>query len=89
MAPTVTTRDVSNWQTLLQIVRLLPSSNQSPLISFTDPGDAVQFMHQQDPPGKRLCLLTNDALLFWIVPISVVEQLSEVGFYRIFHTINL
>ncbi len=83
------TRDAVNWQTLLQIVRLLPSGNQTPLVSFTNPDAAAQFMRQQDPPGKRLCLLTKDATLFWIVPISIAEQLLQDGFQRILDTIYL
>jgi|GEM_PF-3538549 hypothetical protein len=89
MTSILTTRDAVNWQTLLQIVRFIPSGSQTPLVSFTNPTDAAQFMHQQDPPGKRLCLLTKDASLFWIVPISAAEQLVNIGFYPILDTICL
>lgn len=89
MTSTLTTRDTINWQTLLQIVRSIPSSTQTPLVSFTNSADAVQFMRQQDPPGKKLCLLTNDATLFWIVPTSVAEHLVEIGFHQILNTIYL
>lgn len=89
MNATVTPLDVINWQTLLQIVRLLPSGNKTPLISFTNPAAAARFMRQQDPPGKQLCLLTKDATLFWIVPISIAEQLLQDGFQQILNTIYL
>ncbi|QJD77900.1 hypothetical protein [Spirosoma rhododendri] len=89
MNTTVTPRDAVNWQTLLQIARLLPSGNKTPLVSFTNPDDAAQFMRQQDPPGTKLCLLTKDASLFWIVPISTAEQLLQNGFQQILKTIRL
>jgi hypothetical protein len=89
MTATVTPRDAVNWQTLLQIIRLLPIGNQTPLVSFTNPDDAARFMRQQDPPGKKLCLLTKDATLFWIVPISIAEQLVQNGFQQAINTIYL
>ncbi len=87
MTSILTTRDAVNWQTLLQIVHLIPSGSQTPLVSFNNPIDAAQYMHQQDPPGKRLCVLTKDASLFWIVPVSVAEQLVNIGFYSILDSI--
>ena len=83
MTQLLPTADARNWQTLLQIVRILPQDNQDDVVSFTNSADAIRYIEQNDSSECQLRLLTKDALQFWIVPATSVDKLIATGFYTV------